>query len=206
MSAPTTDTPISESPTTTTSTAPSTGPARVPRPRKPRRPREFTSTDTIITVACFVSAVSLCWLVFGRLTGGIGWFGFGLAVFAAFLTLLFIVTADRFDRSVAADRVVTATVFTIAVVLFVPLVSIVAYVLWKGLPASAPALLHRRPARHHADDARNRRWRFARRGRDARAGRSRAVVVAPDRRLRRGVPQRVARASGAGLFASSSMR
>ena len=106
-----------------------------PRPRTRRRPREFTSTDVMITVACFVSALSLCWLVFGRLTGGIGWFGFGLSVFAAFLALLFIVTADRLGRSAAADRVVTAAVFTIATVLFIPLVSIVAYVVWRGFPA-----------------------------------------------------------------------
>jgi phosphate transport system permease protein len=105
------------------------------RRRKPRTPREFTSTDVMITVACFVSALSLCWLVFSRLTGGIGWFGFGLAVFASFLVLLFIVNADRLGSSVAADRVVTAAVFTIAAALFVPLVSIVAYVVWKGVPA-----------------------------------------------------------------------
>jgi phosphate transport system permease protein len=89
----------------------------------------------MITVACFVSALSLCWLFFSRLTGGIGWFGFGLAVFAAFLVLLFVVTADRLGRSVAADRVVTAAVFTVATVLFIPLVSIVAYVVWRGFPA-----------------------------------------------------------------------
>jgi len=88
----------------------------------------------MVTVACFVSSLSFAWLLFSRLTGGIGWFGFGLTVFAGFLILLFIVTADRFGPTVAADRVVTAAIACCAVGLFIPLLSIVGYVVVKGLP------------------------------------------------------------------------
>lgn len=91
--------------------------------------------DAVTTVACLASALALCWLFFARLTGGIGWFGFGLATYATFLVLLFFVNADRFGSTVAADRVATAAVMSVACALFVPLVLIVSYIVVKGLPA-----------------------------------------------------------------------
>jgi phosphate transport system permease protein len=111
----------------------STEPARPAR--RPRRPRELTGTDVATALACFVSAFSLCWLFFTRLTGGIGWFGFGLATYALFLALLFFVTADRVGPTVATDRVVTAIVFSAAIVLFIPLVLIIGFIVQKGAPA-----------------------------------------------------------------------
>jgi phosphate transport system permease protein len=110
-------------------------PRRVPRPR---RPKDFTSTDLMTTVGCLVSAVCLCWLVFTVLTDGIGWFGFGLAVFAAFLVLLWIVTNDRLGSTTATDRCVTAVIVTCAVALLVPLAWILGYVVVKGLAALRP--------------------------------------------------------------------
>jgi phosphate transport system permease protein len=105
------------------------------RVRVPRRPREMTTTDYAIMLGCFLSALSLCWLVFERLTGGAGWLGFGLAVWAAFLLLYFIVNADRLGATVAADRVMTAVVITGSIVMFIPLVFLIGYVIVKGLPA-----------------------------------------------------------------------
>ena len=109
---------------------PAGGSARV---RRPRRPRELTSTDVVTAVACLVSSLSFFWVLFYRLTGGIGWFGFGLAVFVGFLVLLFFVTADRFGPTVAVDRVVIALISTCAIALFAALVSIVGYVVVHGL-------------------------------------------------------------------------
>ncbi len=109
-----------------------TRPRRMPRPR---RPRDFTATDVVTTLGCLASSLSLCWLVFARLTDGVGWFGFGLCVFIGFLVLLFIVTADRLGRTAATDRVATAVVVTGAVVLLVPLVWILGYVIVKGFTA-----------------------------------------------------------------------
>jgi phosphate transport system permease protein len=105
------------------------------RTRRARRPRQYTSTDIVVTVACLISAVSFCWLVFTQLTGGVGWFGFLVASFVSFLVLLFVVNADRYDSSVAADRVVTAVVVTASITLFIPLASVIIFVIAKGLPA-----------------------------------------------------------------------
>ncbi len=87
------------------------------------------------TLGCLASSLSLCWLVFARLTNGVGWFGFGLCVFVGFLVLLFIATADQLGRTAATDRVATAVVVTGAVVLLIPLVWILGYVIVKGLAA-----------------------------------------------------------------------
>jgi phosphate transport system permease protein len=73
--------------------------------------------------------------VFDVLTDGIGWFGFGLAVFVTFLVMLFIVTADQVGRTAAADRVATAIVVTGACALLVPLAWILGYVVVKGVHA-----------------------------------------------------------------------
>jgi phosphate transport system permease protein len=100
--------------------------------RVPRRPRELTSTDIGIMVGCFLSALSLCWLVFDVLTGGIGWLGFGLATFVCFLGLLFLVTAETMGTTAAADRVVAAIVVSAAVMLLVPLVWLVGYIIVRG--------------------------------------------------------------------------
>jgi phosphate transport system permease protein len=81
------------------------------------------------------SSLCLCWLVFARLTTGVGWFGFWLCVFFGFLVLLFIVTADRLGISAAADRVVSAIVVTSAVALLIPLVWLIGFVIVKGVPA-----------------------------------------------------------------------
>jgi len=103
--------------------------------RSPRRPRELTPLDLGISVACLVSAIAVCWLFFVQLTGGIGWFGFALAVFGVYLGLLYVVTSDRSGSHVAADRVMTAVVTLFAFAVFVPLVLVIGYVVAKGLPA-----------------------------------------------------------------------
>jgi phosphate transport system permease protein len=109
-------------------------PAPAPARRR-RRPRELTRDDLLIGVACAVSAVSLCWLTFARLTDGTGWFGFVVASYLTFLLLLGIATADRLGRLVAVDRVVTVLVVTGAAVLLIPLVWLIGFILLKGLPA-----------------------------------------------------------------------
>ena len=106
-----------------------------PRPeRVPVRPRELTGTDIVTIIGCFASALSLSWLVFTVLTGGIGWLGFGLATFVVFLVLVFVVTAETMGVTAATDRVATAVVVSAAVLLLVPLVWLVGYVIVKGLP------------------------------------------------------------------------
>jgi len=108
------------------------------RERRPRRPRELTSTDVATIVGSLASSVCLCWLVFGVLTGGIGWLGFGLCAFVGFLALLWVATEDRLGATAATDRVVTAIIVTSAFVILVPLVWLIIFVIVKGLPALRP--------------------------------------------------------------------
>lgn len=105
------------------------------RVRHPRRPREITTTDIATIIGCFVSSLSLFWLVYERLTSGTGWLGFGLSVWVGFLVLYFVVTADRFGITVATDRVMAAVVITGALIIAVPLVLLVFYVFFKGYQA-----------------------------------------------------------------------
>jgi phosphate transport system permease protein len=114
-----------------------TGTAHVERtvPRRRRRPTELTATDLGTMVGCAASALALAWLIFARLTDGVGWFGFVLVAYAGFLLLFALVTSDRLGGLVAADRVVTVLVTTGAVLLMVPLVWLIAYVVTEGAPA-----------------------------------------------------------------------
>ncbi len=118
-----------------TQPAPAPAPTRPTRVRRARRPRELTTTDFATTAGALVSAICTCWLVFGVLTEGIGWFGFLLSVFGVFLVLLYIVTADRLGSLVAKDRVMTAVIVAGAVALMIPMVLILFYVLVRGIGA-----------------------------------------------------------------------
>ena len=104
-------------------------------PPKRRRPSELTATDIGTMVGCAASAVALTWLLFARLTDGVGWFGFVLVAYVTFLLLFALVTTDRLGGLVASDRVVTVLVTTGAVVLMIPLVWLLAYVVAEGAPA-----------------------------------------------------------------------
>jgi phosphate transport system permease protein len=106
-----------------------------PAPRRRRRPSELTATDAGTMVGCAASALALTWLVFARLTDGVGWFGFLLVAYVSFLLLFAMVTTDRLGGLVAADRVVTILISTGAVLMMVPLVWLIAYVVTEGAPS-----------------------------------------------------------------------
>jgi phosphate transport system permease protein len=103
-----------------------------------RRPAELLPVDYATMAGCAVSATALAWLVFSRLTDGVGWFGFLVVAYLLFLLLFGLVTADRIDGLVARDRLATVAVTTGAVVLMAPLLWLVGYVVVKGLPALRP--------------------------------------------------------------------
>ena len=112
---------------------PRTRPAgRTPRPR---RPKEFTPTDVGTVIGCAVSSLCVNWLVFARFTEGVGWFGFLVCAYVAFLVLFGVVTADRLGRLVAWDRIATIVIVSGGVVLLVPMVLLIAYIVVKGIPA-----------------------------------------------------------------------
>ncbi len=113
-------------------------PSRPYRPtsrRSPRRPRHLDTMDLLVAGAAAASSLSFCWLVFSVLTDGVGWLGFVLVAYVAFLALFYVATADRLGRLTAADRTMTLGVTTAMVIVLVPLVWLVLYVLFKGLPA-----------------------------------------------------------------------
>ncbi len=91
--------------------------------------------DGVVAGAAAVSSISLCWLIFSVLTDGIGWFGFWLVAYVAFLAIYFVATLDRLGRLAAVDRLVTVVAWSAMIIVLVPLVLLVFYVLVKGLPA-----------------------------------------------------------------------
>jgi phosphate transport system permease protein len=107
--------------------------------RRKRRPANLTGMDVFVGVACAVSSVSACWLVFARLTDGVGWFGFGIVAYLVFLGLFFAVTDQREGRLVAVDRTVQVAVTTGALVVLMPLIWVVLYIAVKGAPALTPS-------------------------------------------------------------------
>ncbi len=104
------------------------------RPPPRRRPTEMTREDVVTGLGCAVSAIALTWVVFARLTDGVGWFGSAVVAYLVFLVLYALVTTDRLGRLAGADRVATVAVTSGAVVLFVPLAWLIGYVVVKGLP------------------------------------------------------------------------
>ena len=120
------------------------GQPRQPAPRKrtPRRPKELTGTDIVTMIGSFVSALCFTWLVFGVLTDGIGWLGFGVTVFVVYLVLLWVVTADRIGSTAATDRVATSVILISAFVIMVPLVWLIWFVITKGFPVLRDAFPH----------------------------------------------------------------
>lgn len=120
----------------------SSGPTstRPPSPVGPRRrPSELTREDLLTGVGAAISSLCLNWLVFSRLTDGVGWFGFAITTYVGFLVIFALVTTDRLGRLAGWDRVATVAVTSGAVVLFVPLLWLVGYVVVKGLPALRPS-------------------------------------------------------------------
>jgi phosphate transport system permease protein len=100
-----------------------------------RRPSDLTQADLITGAAAAASAIALTWIIFGRLTDGIGWIPFILISYVVFVGLFALATADRLGRLVAVDRVATVFIATGAVVLMIPLVWLVGFVVIKGIPA-----------------------------------------------------------------------
>jgi phosphate transport system permease protein len=124
--------------------APAPDTTRVPTPpaRRPvarRRPSDLTPGDLLTGAASAASALALAWVIFARLTDGVGWFGFLLVAYVLFLVFYTVVTVDRLGVLTAKDRLATVVVSTGAGILLVPLLWLVGYVIVKGLPALRPS-------------------------------------------------------------------
>ncbi len=105
-----------------------------PRAWNRRRPHELDASDYVLAGGSAISAIATTWLVFARLTGGTGWFGFLLVSYVLFVALFYLVTLERHGRLVAADRAVTVAISTAALAVLVPLLWLVLYIVVKGAP------------------------------------------------------------------------
>jgi phosphate transport system permease protein len=122
----------SPAPLTPTPRPPGAGPA----PERVRvRPTELTTVDYATMFGCALSALALTWLIFSRLTDGVGWLGFLIVAYVVFLALFGLATADRINGLVARDRLATVAITSGAVLLLAPLLWLVGYVILKGAPA-----------------------------------------------------------------------
>lgn len=127
--------------TTHSATSEARDPARRPKPpvrRTPRRPRAVQAMDVWIACGAAIGSLSLCWLIFSVLTDGIGWFGFLVVAYVVFLAMFFIGTYDRLGWLGAVDRTATVAVTSAIIIVLIPLISVIGYVLLKGVSALRP--------------------------------------------------------------------
>jgi phosphate transport system permease protein len=108
-----------------------------------RRPTELTAVDYGTMAGSAVSALALTWLIFARLTDGVGWLGFLLVAYVTFLVLFGLVTADRMGTLVAKDRLATVAITSGALLLLAPLLWLVVYVVLKGAANLRPPFFTR---------------------------------------------------------------
>ncbi|UWE12593.1 phosphate ABC transporter permease PstA [Actinacidiphila bryophytorum] len=113
-------------------------PERTPGPERPERRRSVSTvrqTDLLSLLGAAAASLSITWLSFERIapfTGGLGFVVFAYVLFLALYALL--VSYDE-DGPTVRDRVASAVVHTLALVLLTALVFVVVYTLWSGRKA-----------------------------------------------------------------------
>jgi phosphate transport system permease protein len=115
--------------------------AAAPRPR--RTPRSFTRADAGMAAGSAISALLASWLVYYRISTAAGWLGFIIVWYAVFLAMYYVVCREAQGRVAAADRIVTVLVGTGALLMFAPLLWLLAFVVAEGLPALRPGFFVR---------------------------------------------------------------
>ena len=100
----------------------------------PVKTRELKPSDVALMAVTLLASYSIVWIVFNQLTLLSGQPGFILCVLAVFLILFWFVNLQIYGRHMAVDRLLASIVTVGALGMIVPLVSLVGYVLIKGLP------------------------------------------------------------------------
>jgi phosphate transport system permease protein len=113
------------------------GGATTPRPPR-RRMSGMTNGELAALGGCGVSSFLLTWLIFARLADGIGWLGFLIFWYVAFIGMTYVVTWETLGRPAAADRVASVIIRTGMVGLVLPLGLLLAYVVVQGSVALRP--------------------------------------------------------------------
>jgi phosphate transport system permease protein len=120
------------------------GAAPTPPPRRetPVRPTTFTRDDQLVLAGSAIAAFFLVFLVYSLLEQGLnpldGWLTFGIWWYASFLAIYWLAVRQLHGRLLAADRFWSALIVTLSLLMLVPLVLIIAFVLYKGLPTITP--------------------------------------------------------------------
>lgn len=100
---------------------------------RPVRLRSWRSSDAVELAGAALSSFALAWLLFGRLTPLDGAVGFVVVWLAGFLLTYWLVIRDCHGPVVARDRLATVLVLGGAGTLFGLILTVIAYVVTKGL-------------------------------------------------------------------------
>ena len=105
-----------------------------PGAETPRRPRSFDLRDLGILAGSALSALFLVWIVYEQLLPLSGVLGFWICWLAAFVTIYWLAIRETQDRLAANDRAMSVGFTGAALLLAAALVTIIAYVVYKGIP------------------------------------------------------------------------
>ncbi len=108
--------------------------AAPPTVRTRVRPALWTTPDILLVAGCALSAAMLTALLMHVLVDSPGWLADLVVWYLLALAMTYAVTRDQLGVLAARDRVVTIVLTTGAVLLLVPLISLLAYVTVRGLP------------------------------------------------------------------------
>ena len=97
-----------------------------------RNVARVTPDDVLVSLGAVVSAWCTTMLLFGRLTAMNGVFGFVVVWFALFLIIYAFLVSRTNDRPAVVDKVMGALLGAAAVIAGGTLLSVIAYVLWRG--------------------------------------------------------------------------
>lgn len=102
------------------------------------RPRAFHRRDAVVLGGAVVSSLALVWLVYTELLGLRGIAGFVVWWYAGFLTMYWLAVRELRGRLAAKDAVMTALISSAMLAMLVPLLLIVAYILYQGAHVISP--------------------------------------------------------------------
>ncbi|MEO9152180.1 MAG: hypothetical protein ABI243_07225, partial [Lapillicoccus sp.] len=98
------------------------------------RPVLWTPADLLLVIGAALSAALLVGLVFHVLATSPGWLADVVVWYAITLVMVYALSREQLGTQAAIDRVVTMVISTGALLLVLPLVSLLGYVLVRGLP------------------------------------------------------------------------
>jgi phosphate transport system permease protein len=99
----------------------------------PIRPRSFSVADRLVLGASALSSFSLVWVVYYHLLPLSGFVGFLLWWFGAFALMYWMAVRQLDGPLMAKDRLMTVVIWAGALALVIPLVTILGFVLAKGI-------------------------------------------------------------------------